>query len=366
MRTLLLAAFAVLPASVRAEPDPAAEIRAIWVTRFEYGTAEDVRTLLANSASLGFNTVLFQVRGQADAYYRSTIEPWAERLGGRDPGFDPLEVACREAGRLGIALHAWINVMPAWRGRTPPADRQHLLYRRPEWIVTGPDGRRQALNDHYVCLNPCLPAVRDHVASVAREIAERYPVAGLHLDYIRFIEGDWSYDAPTLAAFRRSSGGSPEAFPDPWAAFRRDAVTETVRAIRRAVKEARPEAAVSAAVYPTAEARRKVHQDAEEWVRRGLVDRVFPMAYDDSDGRFREALDEGYALLGRASCLPGVGAYKHRTAEQTVRQLSMCRGGFALFSYSSLWVSPEETRRESERLCRARREAIRRFLKEIR
>jgi len=39
----------------------------------------------------------------------------------------------------------------------------------------------------------------------------------------------------------------------------------------------------------------------------------------------------------------------------------MCRSGFALFSYSSLYVSPDETRKENERLCRARREALRKY-----
>ena len=43
-----------------------AEVRAIWVTRFEYRTEREVRTIVANSAALGFNTILFQVRGQAD------------------------------------------------------------------------------------------------------------------------------------------------------------------------------------------------------------------------------------------------------------------------------------------------------------
>ena len=181
------------------------EVRALWVTRFEYQTAADVRTIVANSAALGFITILFKVRGQADAYYRSEIEPWAERLGGRDPGFDPLEVACRESKRHGIKLHAWINTMPAWRGMGPPQDRTHIAHRRPDWIVTGRDGRRQPFNDHYVALNPCLPEVRDYVASVVRDIVSRYEVDGLHLDYVRFIEGDWSFDAKTLRLFRAAS-----------------------------------------------------------------------------------------------------------------------------------------------------------------
>ncbi len=368
-----VAAGLLLPVAALGAPAPKVdEVRAIWVTRFEYQTQAEVKTILANCAALGFNTVLFQVRGQADAYYRSSLEPWAERLGGRDPGFDPLEVACRESKRLGLSLQAWVNVMPAWRGRTPPADRNHVCYRHPEWIVTGRDGRRQAFNDHYVCLNPCLPEVREYIVSVLRDLAERYPIDGLHLDYVRFIEGDWSYDARTLALF----GDSPDARPEAWTQFRRGAVTELVQATRRMLRDMRPNAVLTAAVFPSARSRERVLQDAEGWLRRGLLDQVFPMTYEDSDAGFRDAIDEGYALFRapaprgravdasstRAACVPGVGAYKHSTADQTVRQLSMCRGGFALFSYSSLYVSPDETRKENDRLCRARRDAVRRFL----
>ncbi len=376
----ILAALLAIPAAAMGAPAAASdEVRAIWITRFEYQTEADVKTILANCASLGFNTILFQVRGQADAYYRSSIEPWAERLGGRDPGFDPLAVACRESKRLGLSLHAWVNTMPAWRGKTPPADRNHVCYTHPSWIVVGKDGRRQAFNDHYVCLNPCLPEVRDYIVSVLRDLAERYPIDGLHLDYVRFIEGEWSYDAKTLALF----GGSPDAQPEAWNAFRKGAVTELVRQTRQMLKEMRPNAVMSAAVYPSAKSRGRVLQDAEGWVGKGLIDWVFPMTYDDSDAEYRDVIDEGYALfraggrgrtkqsksgqpvevsISKTICFPGVGAYKHKSAEQTVRQMAMCRSGFAVFSYSSLYVSPDETRKENEKLCRARREAVRKYL----
>lgn len=386
-RLIVLAAGMMLPLVASAAPSTMEEVRAIWVTRFEYQSEAELKAIFANCASLGFNTVLFQVRGQADAYYRSSLEPWADRLGNRDPGFDPLEVACREAKRHGLSLHAWVNVMPAWRGKVPPEAPNHVCYQHPEWIVVGRDGRRQTFNDHYVCLNPCLPEVREYIVSVLRDLAERYPIDGLHLDYIRFIDGDWSYDAKTVSLFRKLRGGSPEELPAEWTDFRRAGVTELVRMTRRMLRDMRPGAVLSAAVFPSAKSRERVLQDAEGWVRRGLIDWVFPMTYEDSDAEFRDLIDEGYSLFrgapaGREGgqafvsklsrpvepearaviCFPGVGAYRHRTAEQTVRQLSMCRAGFAFFSYSSLYVSPDETRKESERLCRARREAVRRFL----
>jgi len=359
-----LLAFAALSLPAWADDTRSAEVRAIWVTRFEYRTDGDVRTILRNCAALGFNTVLFQVRGQADAYYRSSIEPWADRLGGRDPGWDPLAVACEEARRLGLSLHAWMNVMPAWRGKAAPPMRDHIVYKRPDWIVVDRQGRRQTFNDHYVCLNPCLPEVREYLAAVAAEIAARYPIDGLHLDYIRFIEGDWSYDKATMAIFHRRHGAWPSKAPALWDAFRREAVTATVEAIRTAVKSARPDAQVTAAVYPTAAARARVLQDAEVWARRGLIDWVAPMTYDADDADYREAIEEGFARLRGVPCFPGVGAYKHGGGEQTSRQIRMARvgGGFAVFSYSSLFVSPDESRREDERACRSRREAVARLL----
>jgi uncharacterized lipoprotein YddW (UPF0748 family) len=355
MRSIVLGSVLLLAAA----PQGSGGVRALWVTRFEYKTAADVRAIVANSAALGFNVLLFQVRGQADAYYRSEIEPWAERLGGADPGFDPLEVACREAQRRGIQLHAWINTLPAWRGKAPPQDRTHIVHRRPEWIVTGRDGRRQGFNDHYVALNPCLPEVRDYTVSVVKDIATRYPIDGLHLDYVRFIEGDWSYDARTLRLFKAASGTTPERDPAAWTAFRRGAVTELVRQVRQALPGG---LTLSAAVFPTARSRERVLQEAELWKRKGWIDWVFPMTYEDSAGDFRALADEAAARFGAEGCYPGIGAYKHGTAEQTLRQMDACREGFAVFSYSSFFVSPDETRREDERLCRARREALGRAL----
>jgi uncharacterized lipoprotein YddW (UPF0748 family) len=343
-------------------PPEATDVRAIWVTRFEWKSEPEIRAILRNCAALGFNTVLFQVRGEADAYYRSEIEPWAQRLGGSDPGFDPLDVACREARRLGLRLHAWINVMPAWRGKTPPADRTHIALQRPEWIVVDPKGRRQAWNDHYVCLNPCLPEVRAYVTSVVRDLASRYPVDGIHLDYVRLIEGDWSYDSRTLGLFKARTGSTPARSPKAWSDFRRDAVTELVRSIRAAVKAERPSAQLTAAVFPTASARAQRFQDAEGWARQGLVDAVFPMIYEDAAGDFRELVDDALGQFRGVAVLPGVGAYRHDTAKQTLDQIRSCPGGFALFSYSSLYPSPDATRREDERLCRARREALRDLL----
>ena len=79
-------------------PKRAREInQAIWVPRWDYKTADDVRSIVRNCARAGFDTVLFQVRGNGTVAYRSRIEPWAEEFGFRDPGFDPLATAVARA-----------------------------------------------------------------------------------------------------------------------------------------------------------------------------------------------------------------------------------------------------------------------------
>ena len=140
--------------------------RAVWVVRQVYSSPDQIADLMEKCRQAGLNTVLFQVRGNGTAFHRSTIEPPAVEYGGRDPGFDQLEVACDEAHRRGIALHAWVNVMPAWKGKTPPGDPRQLYNARPEWFWYDQDGRRQPLDDFYVSLNPCLPEVRAYLVSV--------------------------------------------------------------------------------------------------------------------------------------------------------------------------------------------------------
>jgi len=50
MKTLpLLAVLLAIPATAMGAPAPAADdVRAIWITRFEYQTESDVKTILAN------------------------------------------------------------------------------------------------------------------------------------------------------------------------------------------------------------------------------------------------------------------------------------------------------------------------------
>ncbi|HEV3485145.1 MAG TPA: family 10 glycosylhydrolase, partial [Vicinamibacterales bacterium] len=252
--------------------EPRAEGRAIWVNRFEYSSAADIERIIAQAASANFNVVYFQVRGQGDAYYRSNLEPCAIRLcgtlGNGTPPFDPLEIAIREAHARGIQLHAWLNALTGWASpranntaycallvESRPGSPRHMLLAHPEWVMTARDGTPMdcytSQEPEYAYVSPGIAAVRSHLARVAADVVRRYPVDGVHLDRIRYPGPAWSYDEPSLAAFRARYGRTPSGGADPdWNRFRKEQIDATVRAVFDSVTAVRPAVSLSAAVWP--------------------------------------------------------------------------------------------------------------------
>ena len=331
---------------------PAGEgIRAIWVTRWDYKSPADIARIMENCRQVGFNTVLFQVRGQGTAHYRSRLEPWAQELGGRDPGFDPLAVACREAHRRGLGLHAWVNVIPGWRGKQPPQDRRQLYHAHPDWFWRDAAGRRQPPG-WYVSVNPCYPEVRQYLVAVMQEIATRYPVDGLHLDYVRFPnewnssypEGakvpDYPRDPRTLALFRQATGKTPAQAPGQWDEWRTAQVTQLVREIRSMLRRARPHVALSAAVGADPTLAQRTHfQDARRWMAERLVDAVFPMNYTTDLALFNQRLQLWSSAPSPVRVVPGI-SLERRTAATVKQQLACAlrqRSDLCVFAYSLLF-----------------------------
>lgn len=324
-----------------------APCRAVWVARFHFKTEADVRKIIADCAAAGFNTVLWQVRGAGDVLYPSQIEPWSEELARGDPGFDPLGVALAEAHRLGLRLEAWFNVMPGWRGRRAPRNPAHLYFAHPEWFLADAAGQRQPLSDFYVILNPCLPEVRAHIASVAEEIARNYEIDGLHLDYVRYAWDEtkdarrrYPRDPRTLALFRTASGRGPDDDPALWDRWRADQLTALVEQIRSAVDAVRPRATLTAAVWNSPSiGRRDYLQSAVLWLNQGLLDAVMPMAYTERLDLFERFVSE-YQMQARGRVIPGLGVYRHTAPAGMAAQLQRCLasgGDFAIFSYESLY-----------------------------
>lgn len=362
-------------------------VRAIWVTRGDFRTADDITRIMEDCRQGGFNVVVFQVRGNGTVFYPSKIEPWAEQFNFSSPGFDPLESACREAHKRGLELHAWVNVMPAWRGTRPPASPEQLYNRHPDWFWYDQRGNRQPLNSFYVSLNPCLPEVRGYIVDVFHELVANYPVDGLHMDYIRFpneppaipqgSDIDYPRDAKTLALYKQATGLTPDADRAAWNKWRTDQVTALVVDIRSNMRRTRPLAALSASVGAEYEGSLRHFRDDRRWVKEKLIDAAFPMNYKADLASFDSGLSGWLPLRSAVTVVPGLWfAPRLDTAQgievvrQQIQSSLQKTGNYCVFAYSSLFDVRDDrehlgdeapgTNRQAE--AKQRREARRKAL----
>jgi uncharacterized lipoprotein YddW (UPF0748 family) len=350
-------------------------VRAVWVARFHFRTPDDIRRIVENAAAVGCNTVLWQVRGEGTVGYRSRLEPWWKEFNHCDPGFDPLALAVQEAHRRGLRVEAWMNVMPGWRGRTPPppTNPPQLSNAHPDWFLHDAAGVRQPFGDYYVVVNPCLPEVRRHIAAVAEEIVSRYDVDGLHLDYVRYAwdgvpkaKQNFPRDARTLALYRQDSGKRPDDDVRAWDEWRANRITQLVGEIRSVVNRARPGASLTAAVWRNPQiAYNEYLQNGTAWLKAGWLDALMPMTYTDKLRQFDTDVAAYRRIVGNRRIVPGIGLYTHERIGPTREQLARVNewgGDVALFSYESLYptgAAAAKSGAKSDPIRAARRDAVR-------
>jgi len=327
--------------------------RAVWVSRFDYKTRDDVITIVGRCKAAGFDTILFQVRGNATVAYPSSIEPWNEQLGGQDPGFDPLQTAIERAHAEGMRLAAWVNVMPAWWGKEPPKDKNQVVNKHPDWLWYDQKGQRQPYsNKFYVSLNPCLPDVRHYLCNVLKDLAGRYSIDELHLDYLRFPNDqpagepdrsklDYPRDARTVSLFQAESGKKPDQDKAAWDKWRSEQVSNLVRDIRHVIRETKPDLELSVAVGPEPEAALTHFQDYRTWIAEDLVDTLYPMNYA-ADAKTFDARVKSWTDIGKSTRVVMGLSFEPGNVDATMDQIgSVWRTfhSFAFYSYAMLYDS---------------------------
>jgi uncharacterized lipoprotein YddW (UPF0748 family) len=378
---------------IATQPAPSAPTRALWVTRATLASPDAIKQMVAAASAGGFNTLLVQVRGRGDAYYAGTLEPRAPELASR-PDFDPLATVIAQAHAARLQVHAWVAVNLVSSAVSLPASRDHLVYRAPEWLMVPRElavemrkinlrspaylgrlarwTRTQSATVEGLYTSPIHPAAQDHAAAVIGDIASRYDLDGVHLDYVRFPNEDFDYSPgaldlfksavlPNLSAAERREVAAretldplayPSLFPDRWNQFRRDRLTELVIKIRGAVKKARPDAVFSAAVVADAEqAVASRQQDWRGWLDQALLDVVCPMAYSTDPETFRVQISAARSYAGSRPVWAGIGAYQ-LTPSQTLAHIAAAgklgAAGIILFSYEAIAAPPNGSDSVSE------------------
>jgi uncharacterized lipoprotein YddW (UPF0748 family) len=376
------APFGIPQARVSGMAADATEIRALWVTRSSLTSPASIAALVRTAREQGFNTLLVQVRGRADAYYTSDLEPRPADLARQPASFDPLATVLSEAKPAGIRVHAWVSVSLVSSAIELPAAPDHLVYRHPEWLmvpraIAQDLARLDPANPGYVgkiarwtrgqldtveglYASPLQPDAAAHTERVLTDLARRYDLDGVHLDYARYPNQQFDYSRAAIAEFRtdvrpRIAADArreldaqanadlfayPDRFPAEWKAFRRARMTELVARIRKGVHAARPKALLTSAVFPDSQdAFDERMQDWRGWLAAHLVDAVAPMAYTQESARFAEQIASARDIAGGGLVWAGIGAYR-LTPAQTIENIQAARrigaAGFVLFSYDSL------------------------------
>ncbi len=326
-----------------ATPSPRHEIRAVWLTTLKgldwprtratteaeaERQKEDLVKTLDQLKTAGINTVLFQTRVRSTTAYPSEIEPWDGIFTGKPgqaPPYDPLRFALDECHKRNMELHAWVVAFPICQADVEKKlGKKSLPHKRPELC--------QKCGDQWM-MDPGVPETADYLAELCAEIVKKYGVDGIHLDYIRYPEKIIPFD--DKATYRKYGKGKSLA------QWRKENVNRVVRKISTTIKELRPWIKFSCspvgkyAALPRQgsygwNARDAVHQDAQAWLKDGLMDCLFPMMYFDGKHFYPFAQDWEEQSAGRP-VVPGLGIYFLHPSEgnwklnRVTRQLNFIR-----------------------------------------
>ncbi len=257
---------------------------------------------------------------------------------------DPLKDVVTEAHAQGLKVHLW---KVCWN-----------LYKAPESFI---DDLRKAgrlqLSDEGAELPWLCPSSPDNLRQEKdglREALKRYPIDGIHLDYVRYPGSHACYCDGCRKRFESHLGRRVAQWPkdaregkdvEVFTRWRCAQITRLVRDVSTLARRIRPGIRISAAVYGKyPSCRNSVAQDWPGWVNEGLLDFIVPMNYTESWDFYVELLDSQTSLIKDVTRLCsgiGVTASNSRLGVPAVlRQIEEVQkrgaSGFVLFSLNEI------------------------------
>lgn len=193
-----------------------------------------IRSMLSSQLDVlkesGINAIMFQVRPEGDALYKSQYEPWSRYLTGTQgvapsDGWDPLEWMVEQCHLRGMECHAWINPYRAKMKSTNLASN-HAAAMFPERVFKYGD---------LLIFNPALEVNRKYTCMIVEDIVERYDIDGLHIDdyfYPYPVAGEVIPDQANFESDRRGFADIND--------WRRDNVNLLIKDLHRAIHKVKP------------------------------------------------------------------------------------------------------------------------------
>lgn len=294
LRVLFLTLILTLFLPVSAQKSPKREFRGVWIHTLnnEYKGMNETRfrEYLTNQLDLfrqaGINAVLFQVRPEADALYKSSYEPWSRFLTGtqgKDPGYDPMAIVIEECHRRNMEFHAWINPYRAQLNLSTQLGAEHPYNTHPEWFFK---------YDNKLFFNPGLPECRKYINDIVTDIVTRYDVDGIHMDDYFYPYPVSGQEIPDQAAF--AEHGAPSGFDiGDW---RRYNVNLLIQELQETIHKEKPYVKFGISPFGIYRNRKsnpegfgsetnglqnydQLYADVLLWLRYGWVDYIIPQLY---------------------------------------------------------------------------------------
>ncbi len=235
------------PAQVPEPSRPVEDMKAMWLSQYDLteiylngGSQRDqadftarMGQVLDNVASQGFNTVILQVRPNADSMYPSRYFPMSAYVVGKTGGqakYDPVAIAVRLAHERGLEIHAWINPM---RGMTDAEIKQiSSQYPMRKWYDDPQTRGTYIVNvSGRWYLNPAYAPVRELILAGAGELLDNYDFDGLHMDDYFYPTTDASFDGAAFSEYQAAGGKMSLA------EFRRDNLNKLVYQLHSLTRE---------------------------------------------------------------------------------------------------------------------------------
>lgn len=265
-----------------------ADVKAMWLSQFDFTSiytssgkqrAESdftarIENALDNCVSIGINTVIVQVRPNADSFYPSDYyAPSKYVVGayGNDFDYDPFAILIEKAHERNLSVHAWINPMRAMSSSeigNIPSSYPIAKW----WNDASLKSKYLPVVNGGVYLNVGYAEVRQLIVDGACEILENYNVDGLHMDDYFYPTTDSSFDKSAY-----SENGGSKSLSD----FRRDCLNALVSDLYSAVKAINPDILFGISPAGTMEKDYDtLYADIYTWCGKdGYIDYICPQIY---------------------------------------------------------------------------------------
>ena len=283
-KSLLLILMLMLSAAYMAKNEP--EIRSLWVLPWNITSKAQIDEVILNAVLSGQTELLVEVRYRSDALYIPNRnsgrflnpEPRYMYLSGND--FDPLAYVLEKAHLVNLKVQAWVVVFNATPLDSLRLAHNHIWLNHRDWITHNAAGKKMSNGEQFgYFIDPGVPEVQEYLLDVFSDIVVNYPeLDGLHLDYIRYPSVQWGYHPISVKRFEEYKLQHPRTS---WNEWRIKQVDEFLEKTYKRVKAINPNIMLSAAVFAFYEdAVNSYAQKWEEWLKRGIIDRIYPMLYN--------------------------------------------------------------------------------------